>query len=351
MTQDTSTEAVERVAAWLERDVSTIDVAALLRALAAQLAEARQWVFTYSVESAARPVAFGNAFTFVDLCQDEPLFTVHGNGKITCHPTLAPEYTAENAWDYFLLLMGTHNQAVDKAEKLQGERDTLAKQAEDCARTCAEQAGEIQTLTGQLAEARNAALDEAVTWHRARALQIQTQIDADDTPITGDMWGARAAGHSADADYIEGLKTEPAPLPKSKVVPSTAAFEVCGICDIAGCHHTRELNEKMPNEIAAWPTFPDGCVTGSWSANQHHQDAVAYVRKEPATRQSVQEAARVLLNEESGMSDELNSAGWEFIDAWRDNVQEPLSPMAFNHCKPMLRRVFNHYLRALAQET
>ena len=71
----------------------------------------------------------------------------------------------------------------------------------------------------------------------------------------------------------------------------------------------------------------------------------------PAPRQSVQEAAKVLLNEETGMSDELNSAGWEFIEAWRDIVQEPLSPMAFNHCKPMLRRVFNHYLRALAQET
>lgn len=75
-----------------------------------------------------------------------------------------------------------------------------------------------------------------------------------------------------------------APRPKSKAVPSTASVEVCGICDIAGCHHTRELNEKMPNEIAAWPTFPDGCVTGSWSANQHRQDAVAYVRKELAPR-------------------------------------------------------------------
>lgn len=116
-------------------------------ALAAQLTETRQWVFTYSVESAARPVALGNAFTFVDLCQDEPLFTVHGNGKITCHPTLTPEYTAEKAWKFFLSAMGTHNQAVDKAEQLQVERDTLAKQAEDTARICAKQADKITVLS------------------------------------------------------------------------------------------------------------------------------------------------------------------------------------------------------------
>lgn len=39
-------------------------------------------------------------------------------------------------------------------DTLAAECDTLAKQAEDCARTCAEQAEEIRTLTGQLAEAR-----------------------------------------------------------------------------------------------------------------------------------------------------------------------------------------------------
>lgn len=251
---------------------------------------------------------------------------------------------------------------------LAAERDTLAKRVEEVVEKYSRQADkyhervdEIIDLRKQLAEARNAALEEAAD----RTLPDNPDCKCDICV---------ALVHRAKA--IRALKSEPAPRQKSKAVPSTAPVEVCGICDIAGCHHTRELNEKMPNEIAAWQTFPDGCVTGSWSANQHHQDAVAYVRKEPAPghlddecqrcgsvggfgcyectpapRQSVQEAAKVLLREENGMSDELNSAGWEFIEAWRDIVQEPLSPMAFNHCKPILRRVFNHYLRALAQET
>jgi hypothetical protein len=79
-------------------------------------------------------------------------------------------------------------------------------------------------------------------------------------------------------------------------------------------------------------------------------DAIEALKSEPAPRQSVKEAAKVLLSQETGMSDELNSAGWEFIKAWSEIVQEPLSGMAFNHCKPLLRRVFGHYLRALAQE-
>ncbi|EEW57098.1 conserved hypothetical protein [Ruegeria sp. TrichCH4B] len=187
-------------------------------------------------------------------------------------------------------------------DTLAAECDTLAKQAEDCARTCAEQAEEIRTLTGQLAEARGT-LDR---------IDVIAEV-ADAAPL--------CMGEIRELIKMNrALKSEPAPQPKSKAVPLSAPVEVCGICDIAGCHHTRELNEKMPNEIAAWPTFPDGCVTGSWSANQHHQDAVAYVRKEPAPghlddeckrcgsvggfgcyectpapRQSVQEAARVLL--------------------------------------------------------
>lgn len=151
-----------------------------------------------------------------------------------------------------------------KLAAITAERDTLAKQAEDCARSCAEQAEVIQTLTGQLAEARGT-LDR---------IDVIAEV-ADAAPL--------CMGEIRELIKMNrALKSEPAPRPKSKAVPSSAAVEVCGICDIAGCHHTRELNEKMPNEIAAWPEFPDGCVTGSWSANQHHQDAVAYVRKEPA---------------------------------------------------------------------
>lgn len=155
-----------------------------------------------------------------------------------------------------------------KLAAITAERDTLAKQAEDCARSCAEQAEVIQTLTGQLAEARGT-LDR---------IDVIAEV-ADAAPL--------CMGEIRELIKMNrALKSEPAPRPKSKAVPSSAAVEVCGICDIAGCHHTRELNEKMPNEIAAWPEFPDGCVTGSWSANQHHQDAVAYVRKDPALRHS-----------------------------------------------------------------
>lgn len=50
--------------------------------------------------------------------------------------------------------LNTHHQDALRMRALVAERDTLAKQAEDTARVCARQAEEIQTLTGQLAEAR-----------------------------------------------------------------------------------------------------------------------------------------------------------------------------------------------------
>ncbi len=34
-----------------------------------------------------------------------------------------------------------------------------------------------------------------------------------------------------------------------------------------------------PSRIMAWPDYPDGWMTGSWSANQYHTDlAVPYMR-------------------------------------------------------------------------
>lgn len=128
---------------------------------------------------------------------------------------------------------------------------------------------------------------------------------------------------------------------------------------------TRELNEKMPNEIAAWPTFPDGCVTGSWSANQHHQDAVAYVRKEPAPghlddeckrcgsvggfgcyectpapRQSVQEAAKVLLDAPRSTTGPMAHAG-RVAEAFLEDVE----------CGgEITTEIIEAFLRALAQE-
>lgn len=36
---------------------------------------------------------------------------------------------------------------------------------------------------------------------------------------------------------------------------------------------------NMPNKIIAWPDFPDGCVTGRWSANTYYSElAVEYRR-------------------------------------------------------------------------
>ncbi len=163
-------------------------------------------------------------------------------------------------------------------DALIAERVTLAKQAEDCAEKYSKLADKYHEKIDEIIELRQQ-LAEAKGKENAFRMALR-QVFA---------WAseARPAGYENAILKIEeisesALKSESAPRPKSKAVPLTAAVEVCGICDIAGCHHTRELNEKMPNEIAAWPTFPDGCVTGSWSANQHHQDAVAYVRKEPA---------------------------------------------------------------------
>ncbi len=225
------------------------------------------------------------------------------------------------------LFAKTSEETAGVLRALTAERDTLAKQAEDCARTCAEQAEEIQTLTGQLAEAGNAALEEAAS------IADNWKADA----IKGELLVSIV---ERIATRIRALKSEPAPRPKSKAVPSSAPVEVCGICDIAGCHHTRELNEKMPNEIAAWPTFPDGCVTGSWSANQHHQDAIAYVRKEPATRQSVQEAARVLLNAPRSTTGPLAHAG-RVAEMLLEDVE----------CGgEITTEIIEAFLRALAQE-
>lgn len=222
--------------------------------------------------------------------------------------------------------LNTHHQdalrmraLVDDRDRLRRECDSLVKLAEETARVSGSQDEEVQMLQQKLDQmqlacvevgqlARNTALVEA-----AEKIAGQNHVDSelrrgrlqapgvltrafeailslrsgplDDCPECSGSGMRDSGGVQPWGDHIDvPCDCGNAPRPKSKAVPSTAAVEVCGICDIAGCHHTRELNEKMPNEIAAWPTFPDGCVTGSWSANQHHQDAVAYVRKEPAPR-------------------------------------------------------------------
>lgn len=73
--------------------------------------------------------------------------------------------------------MGTHNQDALRMRALVAERNTLANQVEDCARTCAEQAEEILNLKNACKAVLPLmqALDrEEVTdvadWHSAEAL-------------------------------------------------------------------------------------------------------------------------------------------------------------------------------------
>lgn len=58
--------------------------------------------------------------------------------------------------------LGGRHKDAQRMRALVAERNTLANQVEDCARTCSDQAEKIRALTGQLAEARNAALEEAL---------------------------------------------------------------------------------------------------------------------------------------------------------------------------------------------
>ncbi|WP_065321733.1 hypothetical protein [Tritonibacter mobilis] len=251
MTQDTSTEAVERLA----KDCDDFQ-----RMHDQESEEARQY---YDCSAALRALA---AERDQALARERALLDSNKNERT---------YLMER------------NAAIEDAKRLTAERDTLAKKLDKQLSEFSAACDRISFLRQQLAEARNAALKEATS-------EIKKHIPK----LVGGIFGHTNSVICAMQDclaYVEALKSEINSRPKSKAVPLSAPVEVCGICDIAGCHHTRELNEKMPNEIAAWPEFPDGCVTGSWSANQHHQDAVAYVRKEPAPRQSVQEAAKVLL--------------------------------------------------------
>lgn len=68
---------------------------------------------------------------------------------------------------------------------------------------------ERDALREQVAEVRNAALEEAAKWHQDRALYWQRIIDQDGTAVSGDKYGARAAGHSLDAESIRALKNDP----------------------------------------------------------------------------------------------------------------------------------------------
>lgn len=183
-------------------------------------------------------------------------------------------------------LGGSHKDA-ERMRALAEERDTLTRQAEDSARACAEQAEEILRLQGQLAEARNSALNAA---QRAVSLADPKQdLDPRDPAMRDDPY-LRAW------EAIEALKSAPAPRPgdmSSQGMPITFTYT----------NWRGETAQRTAVPKSLWFGVTDWHPEPGWLMTAHDLEKAAdrdFALADcafSAPRQTVQEAAKVLLEE------------------------------------------------------
>ncbi|GAB5434750.1 MAG: hypothetical protein EpisKO_41200 [Epibacterium sp.] len=197
-------------------------------------------------------------------------------------------------------LGGSHKDA-QRMRGLAEERDTLAKQTEDTARVCAEQAEEIRALRGQLTEARNAALDEAaeVVAHIKKPtippmFMGQTRAEAYDI-------GQHNACESK-AELIRALKAKPTPRQiVQEALPPIASAEFLEQCKQALLDNYR---------------FAMGVTLTA-----HHIPTEQFVATKKPT---VQEAAQMLLSEYLEHGDGLLGALVCYDISWDETGVEML---------------------------
>ena len=187
------------------------------------------------------------------------------------------------------------HECKDDRVALAAERDTLAKRSKRVVEKYfklvdryGEKVEELNTLKAQLAEAR------AESELTADMLPDKIMASSQPNAVNDELNKLRLAAFMSNSEDDRSAYFDKLSIMFQRGDLIAYGLVVEAIEAGPAPHHSDDndvLAANMPREIAAWPDFPDGCVTGSWSANQHHQDAIAYVRKEPAPRQSVQEAA------------------------------------------------------------